>query len=176
MKIHTINIIMMHQSYIALGSNQDDPIQQIKNAIRALQQDKNIGIVAYSKLYKSKTVGPKGQPDCINGVIKVNTNLNLECLLDRLQTIEINQKRLRTVYWGPRTIDLDILLYDSVCMKTRRLTIPHKEMHKRHFVLLPLSDINYNIEIPDIGAINKLIGQCDLSDIQPIQNAWNQIG
>ena len=129
-------------SYIGIGANLSQPLQQAKAAIIALSQLSQSRLLAVSPLYCSKPLGPADQPDYINAVAKVETRLEAEALLDALQAIELSQGRERKEErWGPRTLDLDILLYGNHTIQTSRLTIPHYHMAEREFVLYPLADI-----------------------------------
>ena len=101
-------------------------------------------------------MGPADQPDFINRVIALNTDLTPEQLLDELQAIENQQGRIRTIHWGPRTIDLDILLYGNETISTPRLTIPHPGLKDRAFFIYPLSEINPNLILPNGESIIML--------------------
>tara|TARA_Y100000748_G_scaffold234989_1_gene198947 strand:- start:157 stop:486 length:330 start_codon:yes stop_codon:yes gene_type:complete len=109
-------------------------------------------------LYKSKPLGPKNQPNFINAVVKIKTNYDPIELLDALQDIENKHHRRRTKKWGPRTLDLDILIFNHIEMNNERLVIPHPEIINRDFVLIPLFEVtNYNFNIPKYGKLNKYI-------------------
>ena len=135
---------MMSVSYIGLGSNLQNPQQQINAAKIAIDKLPNTKVIKCSSIYQSEaiTLDGKTQPDYLNAVIQIETGLMPEMLLDELQAIENQQGRLREKRWGERTIDLDILLFDDQQIKTKRLTIPHCEMKNRNFVLYPLSQIS----------------------------------
>src|SRR5690606_11032591 len=131
----------MARAYIGLGSNLDDPLAQVQRALERLAQLPDTQLIGQSRLYRSAPVGPEGQPDYINAVACLNTTLAPETLLDQLQHLEHQQGRVRSLRWGPRTLDLDILLYDALVLQTPRLTLPHPEMINRNFVLHPLSEL-----------------------------------
>lgn len=146
--------------YLALGSNLNQPVEQLKKALLALQKLSTSPVI-HSDFYQSKAIGPAGQPDYINAVAMIHTNKEPQALLQYLQEIEDDQDRNRnTERWGPRTLDLDILLYDGLIVDTPALTIPHKEMLNRNFVLCPLHEIAPKLILPngsDIkSALNKL--------------------
>lgn len=129
------------EAYIGLGSNLGNSVATLKNACLNIASHGAIQLLAVSPFYRSKPVGPQDQPDFTNAVIRIATNLSPEALLDVLQDIENQHGRVRTQHWGPRTLDLDILLYDQQCQHSNRLTIPHPELANRAFVLYPLRDV-----------------------------------
>ncbi|KRK82220.1 2-amino-4-hydroxy-6-hydroxymethyldihydropteridine pyrophosphokinase [Loigolactobacillus coryniformis subsp. torquens DSM 20004 = KCTC 3535] len=114
---------------------------QLQQAIAALQADSAIDVVRVSSIYETAPVGGVVQDDFYNCAVYLETSLSATELLQRIQQIEQNQKRRRLIHWGPRTIDLDILWYDDAVIQTADLTIPHPEMAKRAFVLVPLQEI-----------------------------------
>jgi 2-amino-4-hydroxy-6-hydroxymethyldihydropteridine diphosphokinase len=135
--------------YIGLGSNLDDPLQQIRSAIRALQQLPDSTLTKLSPFYWSRAIGPDGQGDYLNGAAQIITTLTPEALLDQLQAIENSQGRKRSERWGARTLDLDLLLYGDETIQTARLTVPHPELFNRDFVLRPLLDLDPDICLTD---------------------------
>lgn len=147
-------------TYIGLGSNLDNPESQVKTAIEALAGLSQIRLQDRSSLYRSAPMGPQDQPDYVNAVVKLSTGLEPEALLDKLQGIERVQGRVRTQRWGPRTLDLDILLYGQCVVATERLKIPHPGIAERSFVLYPLAEINGQLEIPGLGRVQSLLEQC----------------
>jgi 2-amino-4-hydroxy-6-hydroxymethyldihydropteridine diphosphokinase len=146
--------------YVGLGSNLDNPESQVKTAIEALAGLPQTRLQARSSLYRSAPMGPQHQPDYVNAVVQLRTGLEPEALLDRLQGIEREQGRVRAQHWGPRTLDLDILLYGQGVVATERLKIPHPGMAERSFVLYPLAEINGQLEIPGLGGVLSLLEQC----------------
>ena len=147
-------------TYIGLGSNLDNPESQVKTAIEALAGLSQIRLQDHSSLYRSAPMGPQDQPDYVNAVAKLSTGLEPEALLDKLQGIERAQGRVRAQRWGPRTLDLDILLYGQRVLATERLKIPHPGIAERSFVLYPLAEINGQLEIPGLGRVQSLLEQC----------------
>lgn len=139
----------MNRTYIALGSNLNQPKQQLNHAIQALAQLPNSQLVAISSFYQSKPLGPQDQPDYVNAVVCLNTELSPLDLLEHLQQIERQQGRVRLRRWGERTLDLDILLYANLQMQTERLTLPHYAMTQREFVIVPLFEIAPDLVLPD---------------------------
>jgi 2-amino-4-hydroxy-6-hydroxymethyldihydropteridine diphosphokinase len=151
----------MNSAYVALGSNLGDPESQLRMALTALEQLPTTRIQRVSSIYSSAAVGPGKQPDYLNAVALLITQLSAVDLLDAVQQIELNQGRTRDVRWGPRTLDIDLLLYSDMQIASPRLTIPHPRMHQRNFVLYPLREISdTNLILPDGSDLDTLLGQC----------------
>lgn len=151
----------MKPAYIALGSNQGAPEIQLRKAVIALSMLPLTRLDKVSSVYRSAAVGPGSQPDYCNAVARLHTELSAIALLDALQEIEREQGRIRTVRWGPRTLDLDLLLYASETITSPRLTVPHPQMQQRHFVLYPLCEIgSENLLLPDGKPLRVLLQQC----------------
>lgn len=131
----------MHLAYIGFGSNIGDKFSYIQSAITALSEIEGITIQEISSLYETAPVGNVAQDDFLNGVVSIRTPHSPHNLLYMLKQIEINVGREHRIRWGPREIDMDILIYDDLCMETPNLTIPHPEMRLRRFVLVPLAEI-----------------------------------
>lgn len=147
--------------YIALGSNLDDPEAQLQEAVSALGRVDGLRLAAASPVYRSAAVGPGEQPDYLNTVLAVITDLQPLDLLDALQAVEDRQGRQRDERWGPRTIDLDILLYGDQRIDLPRLQVPHPEMTRRNFVMVPLADIcNPALRLPGGEDLGTLLGRC----------------
>lgn len=140
--------------YIALGSNLDNPVQQLQLAVENLKKFANNLVV--SPFYGSKPLGPQDQPDYVNAVAKFETDLPPLALLDKLQQIENEQGRVRLRRWGERTLDLDILLYGNELIQNERLTIPHYDMHHREFVIVPLYDLSPDLILPNGTPLSDL--------------------
>ena len=131
-----------HTAYIALGSNIGDREQHLKNALAKIEElGEFVKLEKISSFYNTAPVGYVEQPDFLNAVVKVKTILEPEELLSILQEIENTEGRERKIHWGPRTLDLDILLFDDMVINTDTLVVPHPEMTKRDFVLVPLCEI-----------------------------------
>lgn len=144
-------------AYIGLGSNLQDPIAQLQRARRTIAQTAGIAELAFSGLYRNPPMGPADQPDYVNAVMAVHTTLTPHALLGCLQAIEQQQGRVRSgERWGPRTLDLDILLYDQQQLQSPDLIIPHPGIAERAFVLLPLLEIAPDLTIPGKGALRDL--------------------
>ena len=142
----------MNRCYIALGSNLENPKAQIEKAIEAI---KSLGTVeAISPFYRSKAVGPGKQPDYVNAALALHTQLQPLTLLDALQAIADKQGRIRTIRFGARTLDLDILLFNQQKINHPRLSVPHPRMLERNFVIQPLFDIAPNLVLGGGTAIS----------------------
>lgn len=160
----------MAQAYIGLGSNLQNPLQQILRALEELQQLPKTQLQKSSCIYQSAAIGPE-QDDFINAVALLDTELTPIELLNELQKIEQSHQRKRELHWGPRTLDLDILLYDQIQISTERLTIPHPFLTQRAFVLLPLLDIDAKLQLPDGTKIKDYIDDCSEQTIYPLNLA-----
>lgn len=147
-------------AYIGIGSNLAEPLQQVRQAMTALEAIPASSLLAVSPWYGSTPMGgPDGQPDYINGVVCLQTQLAPHALLDALQRIENQQSRERHVRWGARTLDLDLLLYDDQRIHDERLTVPHPRMTERAFVLAPLADIAPHLVLPNGCSVGSLLSQ-----------------
>jgi len=153
------------RAYIGIGSNLSNPLHQVTCACNKLNEHPDITLVDCSCWYQSVAVGPK-QPDYINGAAALDTQLSAEALLDQLQNIENQQGRERSVRWGPRTLDLDILLFGDQIISTERLQVPHPCMHERNFVLQPLLDIAPTLTLPDGTSIAALLMTVGVDKLQ----------
>lgn len=148
----------MSIAYIALGANLGNPLKQAHDAIEAIKQLPQTQLLQISPFYRSKPLGPQNQPDYLNAVIKLTTLLSPTTLLSVLQRIEKQLGRVRKANrWGPRTLDLDILLYDKLIINSENLIIPHYDMQHREFVLYPLFDIAPELILPDQTPLAELI-------------------
>ncbi|QOR40470.1 2-amino-4-hydroxy-6-hydroxymethyldihydropteridine diphosphokinase [Billgrantia diversa] len=144
--------------YVGLGSNLDDPVAQVRRALDELGTLPLSERIATSRLYASRPVGPQDQPNFINAVAHLRTRLSPLALLDQLQALEQRHHRIRQRHWGPRTLDLDLLLYGNETLKLVRLQVPHREMTSRAFVLLPLAELAPRLQLPDGRHIAELTG------------------
>ena len=148
----------METAFISLGSNLDHPIKHILDAFSQIEESDKIIVSKISSLYKTIPVGPQNQNDYINAVVVIQTSLTPINLLSTLQGIEKKHKRKRSIKWGPRSLDLDILMFGRLIIKTRNLTIPHPELVNREFVLIPLLEVtNQDFTITKYGKISRYI-------------------
>ncbi len=139
--------ISPHRAYIGLGSNLDNPRTRVIQALEALDRLPLTCLAKASRLYLSRPVGPQDQPDFINAVAALHTRLSPLALLDQLQALEQQHRRRRMRHWGPRTLDLDLLLFDTQELALPRLCVPHPHIQQRGFVLLPLQEIAPTLSI-----------------------------
>ena len=143
-----LTVDSMHLAYIGFGSNIGDRLVHIQNAIHALSKTEGITLQTVSSVYKTDPVGYEAQAHFLNGVAAIQTDLPPLSLLHTLKDIETAVGRQHRIRWGPREIDLDILIYGDMCLQTEKLVIPHPEMHLRRFVLVPLVEIAPNLMHP----------------------------
>lgn len=163
-------------AYIGLGSNLDSnlpgkinsPKENILSAKEAINTIESTAILSVSSLYQSKPVGPQNQDDYINAVAKLETSLDATDLLNSLQGIENEHGRKREEHWGARTLDLDILLFGEQIIQNKRLTIPHKELCNRSFVLVPLMEIEPECIIPGKGKVSDLVLNVDKTELKVV--------
>ncbi|WP_146441885.1 2-amino-4-hydroxy-6-hydroxymethyldihydropteridine diphosphokinase [Vibrio kanaloae] len=161
----------MITAYIAVGSNLADPVSQANLAIEILKSLPRSTFIASSQLYSSTPMGPQNQPDYINAVVAIQTELTPIELLDYTQKIELEQGRVRKdERWGPRTLDLDIVLYGNEVIDSERLTVPHYGMKEREFVLYPLAEIAPSLQLPDGTELTDLLKLVDKNGL----NVWQQ--
>jgi len=148
--------------YIGLGSNLAEPLRQLQAALAAIAELPHSHLAATSSFYASDPLGPPDQPRYVNAVAALDTALAPLELLDALQRIEQEQGRVRKAErWGPRTLDLDILLFGDRLLSEARLTVPHYHMHARAFVLYPLAEIApTDLQLPDGRRLEQLLAAC----------------
>ena len=148
----------MTLAYIAIGSNLASPLEQVNAAVQALGEIPQSRIVAVSSFYRTPPLGPQDQPDYLNAAVVLETALDAETLLDNTQRIELQQGRVRKAErWGPRTLDLDIMLFGLKVINTERLTVPHYDMKNRAFMLWPLSEVAPDLTFPDGTSLNAVL-------------------
>lgn len=153
--------------YIGLGSNLDEPRQQVRRASTALAAlDPSMRL---SSLYMSAPMGPQDQPRFINAVAEIRTRLSPAALLDELQAIEQAHGRTRERHWGPRTLDLDLLVYGDEIISTSRLVVPHPGLPERAFVLYPLAELAPALQIPGFGTAAGLIARLPANDVERLE-------
>jgi 2-amino-4-hydroxy-6-hydroxymethyldihydropteridine diphosphokinase len=153
---------MTIRAYVGIGSNMDDPVAQVKEAVEELKVLPDTILAACSSLYSSKPMGPQDQPDYVNAVVALDTLLSPGELLQQLQRIEDLQGRDRDgEQWGPRIIDLDLLMYGRKVIDADGLKVPHPGMHERDFVIIPLAEIAGNLNIPGQGLLTSLINSVE---------------
>lgn len=155
--------------YIGLGSNLARPLEQLRSALAALAALTQTRLLGHSSFYISDPLGPAEQPRYVNAVAALETNLSPLALLDALQAIELEQGRTRKAErWGPRTLDLDILLFGDLQLDEPRLKVPHYHMHARPFVLYPLAEIAADLRLPDGRPLSELLANCPFVGLERI--------
>lgn len=155
--------------YIAIGSNLASPLEQVNAAIQSIGEIPDSRIMAVSSFYRTPPLGPQDQPDYLNAAVALDTALTPEELLNHTQRIELQQGRVRKAErWGPRTLDLDIMLFGDEVINTERLTVPHYDMKNRGFMLWPLFEIAPDLHFPDD---NQSLAEC-LSYMSPRPDRW----
>lgn len=148
----------MTLAYIAIGSNLASPLEQVNAAVQALGEIPQSRVIAVSAYYRTPPLGPQDQPDYLNAAVALETALDAETLLNHTQRIELQQGRVRKAErWGPRTLDLDIMLFGNEVIHTDRLTIPHYDMKNRGFMLWPLSEVAPHLAFPDGETLQAVI-------------------
>lgn len=148
----------MTLAYIAIGSNLASPLEQVNAAVQALGEIPQSRIVAVSSFYRTPPLGPQDQPDYLNAAVVLETALDAEMLLDNTQRIELQQGRERKAErWGPRTLDLDIMLFGHETINTERLTVPHYDMKNRGFMLWPLFEVAPDLLFPDGISLKSIL-------------------
>lgn len=148
---------MLTDAYIGLGSNLNQPLRQVAAALAQIDEIDQTELQNFSSMYLSRPMGPKDQPPYVNAVAHVVTRLSPHALLTHLNRIENEHGRLRQgEHWGPRTLDLDILVYGNLSMNDQSLIIPHPGIKYREFVLYPLHEVNKNLMIPRLGLVSRI--------------------
>jgi len=147
-------------AYVGLGANQDDARGHVLGALGELGQLPETRLAARSSLYRSAPLDAPGQPDYVNAVAALDTDLSPAQLLAALQDLELRHGRERPYPNAPRTLDLDLLLHGDACLQSPMLTLPHPRMHERAFVLAPLAEIDPVLEVPGRGPVRALLARC----------------
>jgi 2-amino-4-hydroxy-6-hydroxymethyldihydropteridine diphosphokinase len=164
-----------HIVFVGLGSNLADPVAQVSRALDALAGLPQTRVLKKSSLYRSSPVGYLDQPDFINAVAQLETELAPRALLDALLVLEKECGRTREFLNAPRTLDMDVLLYDDLVHHEHGLTIPHPQMHRRSFVLLPLLEIAPDCFIPGIGKASEAARSCEGQQLQKLVHPWLKV-
>jgi len=159
---------MCHVVYLSLGSNMGDPVENCRKAIEEIKKVKGIKVSLSSSFYETAPVGYKNQANFINAAVRIETELSPMDLLEAIKRMEKDLGRRDTFRWGPRVIDIDILLYDDTVIESERLRIPHPGMLERAFALIPLAEIGPEAIHPHAGkTIAELAGKySDSGDIK----------
>jgi 2-amino-4-hydroxy-6-hydroxymethyldihydropteridine diphosphokinase len=148
-------------AFVGIGSNLGDRETNLRQAIELLSAEDGIDVVALSEIRETDPVGPVEQGPFLNGAAKLETSLTPRELLERLLSVESRLGRVRDERWGPRTIDLDLLLYGDLSIEEPGLTVPHPRLHERRFALEPLADLDPGLEIPGKGSVSILLAELE---------------
>jgi len=159
------------RAVLALGSNLGDRRQNLQSAVDGLFDAPGLGFRAVSPVYETRPVGGPDQPDYLNAVIAVETVLPARAILDRAHRVEDALRRVREVRWGPRTIDVDLIVVGEEISDDPELTLPHPHAHERAFVLAPWADIEPGAEIPGRGRITDLLDATGLDGVRRADNS-----
>lgn len=160
----------MHRAYVALGANLADPVAQVRAAFEALRSVPETRLAKASSLYRTAPVGIHGQPDFINAVALLETDLDAEMLLAQLFAIEAAFGRRRDFHHAPRTLDLDLLLFDDATIEIPSLRVPHPRMHLRAFVMQPLAEIAPDCSIPGRGSVAAWLPAVQMQRIERLES------
>jgi 2-amino-4-hydroxy-6-hydroxymethyldihydropteridine diphosphokinase len=161
------------KAWLGLGSNLQQPENQLKDALGRLGSVEGIEILRVSHFYRTPPWGDERQDDFINAVAQIETGLEPIPLLHELQSIENVMGRQRNERrWGPRVIDIDLLLYGEEQFQSEELELPHPRMHERAFVLMPLCELDATLKIPGHGAAGELLKQLDCGGIFQLDDGW----
>jgi 2-amino-4-hydroxy-6-hydroxymethyldihydropteridine diphosphokinase len=139
------------RAFLSLGANQDEPVEQIKRAVEHLKENEGLRLCGVSSFYLTEPVGPVEQNSFVNAVSEWRVRLSPEALLAAILSVEEVMGRTRSLRWGPRLIDIDLLLYEDRNIETLSFTVPHARMHERRFVLEPLVELAPEVVHPKIG-------------------------
>jgi 2-amino-4-hydroxy-6-hydroxymethyldihydropteridine diphosphokinase len=148
-------------AFVGIGSNLGDREENLRRAVGLLAAEDGIDVTAVSEIRETEPVGPVEQGPFLNGAVLIETELGPRELLDRLLEVEQRLGRVRDERWGPRTIDLDLLLYGDLYVDQPGLTVPHPRLHERRFALEPLADLAPSLEIPGKGPISALLAELE---------------
>jgi 2-amino-4-hydroxy-6-hydroxymethyldihydropteridine diphosphokinase len=163
--------MLWHAAYVGIGSNLDRPANQVQRALGALPQLPQTRLVLQSSLYGSKPLGPALQPDFVNAVAALLTQLEAAAFFGALRALETTLGREPPrVRWGPRRIDLDLLLFDAERLDTPELTLPHPGIVQRNFVLYPLLEVAPELNVPGHGRLAELAARADPAGIWRLDN------
>ncbi|WWO99290.1 MAG: 2-amino-4-hydroxy-6-hydroxymethyldihydropteridine diphosphokinase [Candidatus Dasytiphilus stammeri] len=159
----------MNRVYLALGRNLNNPVKQVNIALDALSKINNTNLIKVSNFYRTLPLGSLNQKDYLNAAVAMDTNLQPQELLKKINQIELKQGRIRTINrWIPRIIDIDIMLYGNLIINTNSLVIPHYAMNNRAFMLVPLLEIAPEVILPDGISIIRRLKNLDTNKI----NLW----
>jgi 2-amino-4-hydroxy-6-hydroxymethyldihydropteridine diphosphokinase len=156
------------RAFVGLGSNIERPVQQLDSALVALGRLRSTRLLNRSSRFWTEPVGDPDQPEFLNAVVALETGLDAHALLAGMQTIERNQDRRRDANrpFGPRTLDLDLLIYGDESIETPELTVPHPRLHQRAFVLCPLAELAPDLFVPGRGPVGELLSRVEVGGVR----------
>lgn len=154
----------MNKAYLSLGTNMGDREQNLKQAVAMLQEMPDVEVTKVSSIYETAPVGYTEQASFLNIALLIETNLSALALLERCQSVENELGRVREVRWGPRIIDLDILLFNNENIEVENLTVPHPRMFERAFVLVPLMEITEQLDSPHLQLAKDHLARLDVEE------------
>ena len=157
-----------HVAFVGLGSNLQDPAAQLQRTIAALGRLPGTQLLRASRLYRTPPWGLLEQPEFVNAVVELSTTLGARDLLEALQALERAAGRAREQRWGPRVLDLDLLLYDALQLDEPGLHLPHPHLHERAFVLVPLAELAPALRVPGRAAVSELLATVDRAGIEAL--------
>lgn len=158
-------------AWIGLGSNLDDPRRQLDRALQALAREPDITLQQVSSYYRTAPWGVTDQPHFVNAVARLDTRLSPLALLDVLRRLEHQAGRERLERWGPRVLDLDLLLFGETCCDTAQLQLPHPRMHERAFVLVPLAELEPGLVLGRHGSVSGLLARIGRQGVEVLPEA-----
>ncbi len=157
-------------AFIGVGSNLAEPERQVRDGLRALDAVEKTTLLGQSSCYRTAPMGPQAQPDYINAVAQIYTGLDPHTLLEQLLAIEARQGRVRSgKHWGPRVLDLDLLVYGNARIEDPRLTVPHPGIAERRFVLVPLMELAPDLHIPGLASVEEMLETCPTDRIDVLR-------
>jgi len=148
-------------AFVGIGSNLGDREDNLRLAVELLSAEDGVEVTAVYEIRETEPVGPVEQGPFLNGAVRLETELGPRELLERLLAVEQRLGRVREERWGPRTIDLDLLLYGDEVIDERGLTVPHPRLGERRFVLEPLADLAPTLVVPGLGGVEELLAELD---------------
>lgn len=158
---------MENKAYLSLGSNMGKREDYLRQALSALEATGQIKITNFSSIYETEPVGYTDQADFLNMAIEIATSYSANDLLDECLQIEKTLGRKRILHWGPRTVDIDVILYNQNQINTENLIVPHPRMHVRAFVLVPLAEMNPTLNVPGLNqTVKQLLMQVDQTEVR----------
>lgn len=157
-----------HVAFVGLGSNLQDPAAQLQRTIAALGRLPGTQLLRASRLYRTPPWGLLEQPEFVNAVVELSTTLGARDLLEALHALERAAGRAREQRWGPRVLDLDLLLYDALQLDEPGLHLPHPHLHERAFVLVPLAELAPALRVPGRAAVSELLATVDRAGIEAL--------